>query len=60
MRTTKVVEHARKLLDAYGEKAEATAAQKASKLEAAGKAEDAATWRRVRSAIHEMRPPHVS
>ncbi|MCP4317488.1 MAG: hypothetical protein GY789_16100 [Hyphomicrobiales bacterium] len=60
MKATKIVEHARQLLEAHGDKAEAEAAHKANELDAQGKSEDAANWRRVRAAIHEMRPPHVS
>ncbi|MCY6380554.1 hypothetical protein [Hoeflea prorocentri] len=60
MKATKIVEHARQLLDAHGDRAEAEAAQKAIDLDAKGKVEDAENWRRVRAAIHEMRPPHVS
>ena len=60
MKATKIVEHARQLLDARGDRAEAEAAQRAIDLEAKGKAADAENWRRVRAAIREMRPPHVS
>ncbi|WP_419912352.1 hypothetical protein [Hoeflea sp.] len=60
MKATMIVEHARQLLDAHGDRAEAEAAQKANELDAKGKSEDAANWRRVRAAIHELRPPHVS
>ena len=60
MKATKVAEHARQLLEAHGDKAEAEAAQKANEHEAKGNTEDAANWRRVRAAIHEMRSPHVS
>lgn len=60
MNAMNIVEHARKLLAAHGDKAEAEAAQKASEKEAEGKLEEAETWRRIRAAIHEMRPPHVS
>lgn len=60
METTKIVEHARQLLAAHGDKAEAEAAQKAGARQAEGKAEEAENWRRIRAAIHGMRPPHVS
>ncbi len=60
MKTTKIAEHARQLLDARGDRAEAEAASRANELEAEGNAEDAANWRRVRAAIHELRPPRVS
>ncbi len=60
MNAMNIVEHARQLLAAHGDKAEAEAAQKAGEKEAEGKLEEAETWRRIRVAIHEMRPPHVS
>lgn len=60
MDTLKIVEHARALLDAHGDKAEAEAAQKASALKAAGKPDEAAQWERVRKAIHDLRSGHVS
>jgi hypothetical protein len=58
--TLKVAEHARALLDAHGDKAEAEAAQKASALKTAGKTDEAAQWERVRKAIHDLRSGHVS
>jgi hypothetical protein len=60
MQTLKIVEHARALLDAHGDKAEAEAAQKTSSLKAEGKIEEAAQWDKVRKAIHELRSGHVS
>ncbi len=60
MQAMNVIEHARQLLAAHGDKAEAEAAQKASEKEAEGKHDEAETWRKIRAAIHEMRPPHVS
>ena len=60
MKTTEIAEHARQLLAARGDRAEAEAASRANVLEAEGKAEDAANWRRVKAAIHELRPPHAS
>ena len=60
MKTTEIAEHARQLLEARGDSAEAEAASRAKELEAQGKTEDAANWRRVRAAIHELRAPHVS
>ena len=58
--TLKIAEHARALLDAHGDKAEAEAAQKASALNALGKTDEAAQWNKVRKAIHELRSGHVS
>ena len=60
MKTTEIVSFARKLLDAHGDKAEVEAAQKAVQLEAEGKSEEAETWKKIRNAIHQMRPPHES
>jgi hypothetical protein len=60
MDAVKVAEHARALLDAYGDKAEAHAAQKASELRSAGETAHAEQWTRVRSMISEMRGSHVS
>ena len=60
MKATEIIEYARKLLEAHGDKAEAEAAQRASKLDGEGKFEEAGTWRQIREAIHEMRPPRES
>lgn len=60
MDVTKITEHARALLDARGDKAEAEAAQKAVALEQAGQHDEAEQWNRVRKAIHELRSGHVS
>jgi hypothetical protein len=60
MQTTQVAEFARQLLDAYGDRAEVQAAQKVQEAEARGDGQEAESWRRVRAAIHELRPPHVS
>lgn len=56
----KITEQARALLDAYGDKAEAEAAQKAVALKDEGKSDEAAQWEKVRKAIHELRSGHVS
>lgn len=58
METAKIMEYARSLFEAHGDKAEAEAAQKASALEAEGEVEQADTWRKVQAAIKEMRAPH--
>jgi thioredoxin-like negative regulator of GroEL len=58
--TLKIAEHARALLEAHGDKAEAEVAQKASALNALGKTDEAAQWDKVRKAIHELRSGHVS
>jgi thioredoxin-like negative regulator of GroEL len=58
--TLKIAEHARALLEAHGDKAEAEVARKASALNALGKTDEAAQWDKVRKAIHELRSGHVS
>lgn len=60
MDALKILDHARQLLAAHGDKAEAEAAQKASALEADGDKEQAKTWKKIRAAIHEMRDGHQS
>ncbi len=60
MESTKIVEYARQLVEAHGPAAEAEAAQKALDAEAAGNAEEAEQWRKVRAAIVQMRPAHSS
>jgi len=60
MNAVTIVEHARQLLEAHGDKAEAEAAQKAAAREAEGKTEEAENWRKIRAAIHQMRSPHAS
>ena len=56
----KILECARGLYEAHGNKAEAEAAQKALKYEEAGNSEEAETWRAVRKAINEMRGSYES
>ena len=60
MLAMEIQEHARKLLDAHGEKALAEAAQKAKAFEAQGDKEQAQTWRRIEAALREMQGPHES
>lgn len=60
MPATKVAEFARQLLDAHGARAEIEAAQKLQEAEDRGAAREADSWRRIRAAIRELRPPHVS
>ena len=55
-----IIEHARQLFAAHGDKAEAEAAQKASAFDASGDSEQADIWRKIRAAIREMRPSHES
>ena len=53
-------EHARKLRDAYGDKAPLEAAQKAAAAEQRGEENEARTWRRIESALRELQGPRVS
>ncbi len=60
MHTIEIQEHARKLLDAHGDKAVLEAAEKARELEEAGDREQAENWRRIEAALMQMRGPHAS
>ena len=60
MKMSDVHDHARQMLDAYGDKAEAQAEQRATKAGDSGNKTEEETWRRVRMAIREMRGSHVS
>jgi hypothetical protein len=55
MQHAELVQYARSLYDAHGDKAEAEAAQKAAASRSDGKAEDAATWDKIRGHIKELR-----
>jgi hypothetical protein len=55
-----LVQYARSLYDAHGDKAEAEAAQKASAARAAGETEDAAKWDKIRTHISELRGPRAT
>lgn len=57
MQTVEIQEHARKMAQALGEKAVPEAAQKAQACERAGDEEGARTWRRIESALVQMRGP---
>ena len=60
MELSEIIEYARALYEAHGDKAEAEAAQKAKQYDEAGNAEEAETWRAIRNAISQLRGPHVS
>jgi hypothetical protein len=51
----KIVEYARALYNAHGDKAEAEAAQKVRECEETGKTGEAEDWKAIRTAIKEMR-----
>ncbi len=57
MLATEIQEFARRLLDAHGDKAVIEAAQKAKSLEDSGANEEARDWRRIESALQQMRGP---
>lgn len=60
MLATEIQDHARKLLDAHGDKAIVEAAQKARKFEDQGDKAQAETWRRIEAALMQMRGPRES
>ncbi len=60
MQAIDVQDYARRLLEAHGFAAIAEAAQKANAFEQQGDEEQAQTWRRIETALLEMRGPHVS
>ena len=60
MDTVDVAGYARKLFKAHGDRAEVEAAQKAVKYEKSGDTAQAENWKRIRSAIANMRSPHAS
>jgi hypothetical protein len=53
-------DYARQMLEAYGDKAIVTAAQRACRYEEKGHSEDAQTWRHIEQVLKLMRGPHVS
>lgn len=55
-----LVQYARSLYDAHGDKAEAEAAQKAAAAREAGNSDDAATWEKIRHRIKELRGPRAT
>ena len=52
---TEIIEHARKLYDAHGDKAEWEAAQKSKMYRHNGNLKLAREWHKIREAIHQMR-----
>ncbi len=60
MRMAEVHDYARQMFEAYGDKAEPMAQQRAVKAEGGGNKVEAETWRRVRAVLKEMRGSHVS
>ena len=60
MTKTDVSAIARSLFESQGAKAIAEAAQKADRFDKAGDREQAETWKRVESALRDMRGPRQS
>lgn len=59
MLAIEIEEHARKLLEVQGPKAIAEAARKERSFEQEGSAEQAATWRRIESAMMRLQGPRA-
>lgn len=55
-----LVQYARSLYDAHGDKAEAEAARKAAASRDAGDAQDAEKWDKIRRHIGELRGPRAT
>ncbi|PWK62106.1 hypothetical protein [Roseicyclus mahoneyensis] len=55
-----LVQYARSLFDAHGDKAEAEAAQKAAAAREAGMTDDAEKWDKIRFHIKELRGPRAT
>jgi hypothetical protein len=60
MQEAQVIDYAKSLLDAHGDKAEAEAAARIRQFEEKNDKAQAETWRKVKATIHEMRGPHLS
>ncbi len=60
MNAVHTAEHARALMETYGDQAEVIAAKKANDLRKSGELLHAAAWLDVRKAIRQMRGSHVS
>mgnify|MGYP001290623931 CR=1 FL=1 len=60
MQAVEIQEHARKLVTVLGDKAIPEAAQKAQACERAGDEIGARNWRRIESALMQMRGPRES
>ena len=57
MQMSEIIQYARNLYDAHGDKAEAEAARKAAAAKDGGNLDDAATWEKIRLHIKELRGP---
>ena len=59
MRESEIIDYARRLLSAHGDKAEAEAAQKVRELEEQNETEQVEDWRKIRAAITELRASQI-
>jgi len=60
MGTSDLIQYARALYNAHGDKAEAEAAQKVVAAQGTGDQEEAEKWRLIRGHIKELRGPKVT
>lgn len=60
MEMSTVIDHARKLRDAHGDRAIAEAAQKRADFSAAGDKDNAEKWRRIQEALVSMQGPRAT
>jgi hypothetical protein len=59
MRENEIIDYARRLLDAHGDKAEAEAAQKVREFEQQKNTDQQETWQKIRAAITELRASQI-
>jgi hypothetical protein len=59
MNESEIIDYAKRLLEAHGDKAEFEAAQKARDFEAAADEAQAEVWRRIRTTINELRSTQI-
>jgi len=59
MRENDIIDYARRLLDAHGDKAEAEAAQKVREFEQQKNTDQQETWQKIRAAITELRASQI-
>lgn len=59
MRENEIIDYARRLLEAHGDKAEAEAARKVRELEEQNESEQLEDWRKIRAAITELRASQI-
>lgn len=59
MRESEIIDYARRLLTAHGDKAEVEAAQKVRELEEKNETEQVEDWRKIRAAITELRASQI-